>query len=279
LLVAADNRRLAGAPLRENLENELDHLHHALHEQQASEKGRLQALKLNAMAEFAAGAGHEINNPLAVISGQAQYLLHHESEPARQRSLQTIVNQTQRIHQLLRGLMEYARPQPPEKQSVDLSRLLDEVAVSLGDLATQRRVELHCPHPDQPIYWIADPRQLQLALSCLLQNAIEAAPPDGWAGMRLETPVPERVEVVVEDSGPGLSRTQREHLFDPFYSGRQAGRGRGLGLPTAWRLAQEHGGDLRYEDLPQGPTRFVLSLPQVVGTNGLYPASAPAKAS
>jgi len=67
---------------------------------------------------------------------------------------------------------------------------------------------------------------------------------------------------VVEDSGPGPSSNQREHLFDPFYSGRLAGRGRGLGLPTAWRLAREHGGDVRFDPLPQGPTRFVLSLPR-----------------
>jgi signal transduction histidine kinase len=279
LLVAADHRRLSGAPVRQSLESDLDHLHHALREQQASEKGRLQALKLNAMAEFAAGAGHEINNPLAVISGQAQYLLHHENEPARQRALQAIVNQTQRIHQLLRGLMEYARPQRPQKQPVDLSDLLHEVAASLEELATQRRVQLQCPHSDQPVYCFADPRQLRLALSCLLQNAIEAAPPEGWAGMRLETATPDWIAVQVEDSGPGLSRVQHEHLFDPFYSGRQAGRGRGLGLPTAWRLAQEHGGDLRYEDLPQGPTRFVLSLPRSTETNGLYPEPQPAKAS
>jgi nitrogen-specific signal transduction histidine kinase len=50
-------------------------------------------------------------------------------------------------------------------------------------------------------------------------------------------------------------------MFDPFFSGRQAGRGRGLGLPTAWRLIREHGGDVRFQEFPQGPTRFILTLP------------------
>jgi signal transduction histidine kinase len=50
-------------------------------------------------------------------------------------------------------------------------------------------------------------------------------------------------------------------MFDPFFSGRSAGRGRGLGLPTAWRLAREHGGDVRHVPHPDGPTRFVLALP------------------
>jgi signal transduction histidine kinase len=70
------------------------------------------------------------------------------------------------------------------------------------------------------------------------------------------------VDLVVEDNGTGPAPVQREHLFDPFYSGRHAGRGRGLGLPTAWRLAREHGGDVRFECRAGGPTRFVLSLPR-----------------
>src|SRR5205807_2101936 len=95
-------------------------------------------------------------------------------------------------------------------------------------------------------------------------NAIEAAPAEGWAGVRAEADGVEGVALVVEDSGQGPAAADREHLFDPFYSGRKAGRGRGLGLPTAWRLAREHGGDVRHDDNAEGPTRFILSLPRAV---------------
>ena len=84
-------------------------------------------------------------------------------------------------------------------------------------------------------------------------------------------PQPDRLHLVVEDSGPGLTSAQREHLFDPFYSGRQAGRGRGLGLSTAWRLAREHGGDVSLDDPSEGPTRFVLGLPCEAPSNGAAP--------
>jgi signal transduction histidine kinase len=262
LIVAADNRRHVRSPVVASLESDLDHVHGALQERQASEEKRLRDLKLSALAEFAAGASHEINNPLAVISGQAQYLLSHETEPARQRSLQTIVNQAQRIHVILSALMQFARPSRPHKQLVDLPPLMQEVAASLHDLAAQRRVQLRFVPPDSSGSLFADPRQISIALSCLLQNAIEAAPEEGWAGLHLETPAPDRVELVVEDNGAGLTPKEREHLFDPFYSGRPAGRGRGLGLSTAWRLAFEHGGEVRLEDLPKGSTRFVLSLPR-----------------
>jgi signal transduction histidine kinase len=268
LVLAAENYRLRDAPALEQLELERDRLHEALEQQRTGEAERLQALKMRALVEFAAGAAHEINNPLAVISGQAQYLLSHESEPARQRALHTIIGQAQRVHQVLTELMQFARPPTPERQLVEVRGLVREVALSLGDLAGQRQVQLVCPEAEHSTHISADPRQVRTALECLLRNAIEAAPPGGWAGVRVELPAADRLELIVEDNGDGPLPAQREHLFDPFYSGRSAGRGRGLGLPTAWRLAREQGGDVRHEDQPGGPTRFVLTLPREPGSNG-----------
>jgi signal transduction histidine kinase len=268
LSMAAENLALRDSPTVEQLERERDQLHQALQKQRLGEADRLQALKLNALAEFAAGAAHEINNPLAVISGQAQYLLGREAEPDRQKALQTINGQAHRIHQLLNELMQFARPPTPRKQAVDLRGLLREVALSLSDLAAQRQIELLCPDPDPTLSLQADMRLLRSALECLLRNAIEAAPPGGWAGIRLALSRPDALEFVVEDNGAGPAPSQRDHLFDPFYSGRLAGRGRGFGLPTAWRLAREHGGDVRFDRPAEGPTRFILSLPREVTRDG-----------
>src|SRR5262249_43626310 len=122
------------------------------------------------------------------------------------------------------------------------------------------------------VYLEADPSQIRTALACLLRNAIEAAPsgpnPAGWASIRLASPNEEQVEIVVEDNGPGPAAVEREHLFDPFFSGRPAGRGRGLGLPTAWRLARQHGGDVRFSRPADGPTRFILTLPRACEPRG-----------
>ena len=128
-----------------------------------------------------------------------------------------------------------------------------------------------------PVLVCADPAQVRTALTCLVRNAVEAAPADGWARVRLEAPEPGRVEVAVEDSGPGPDAAQQEHLFDPFYSGRQAGRGRGLGLPIAWRLARQQGGDVRLEPhRPGEPTRFLLTLPLPDPGSDLKPEDGPA---
>src|SRR5262249_42607023 len=107
-----------------------------------------------------------------------------------------------------------------------------------------------------------DAEQVRVVLGCLLRNAIEAAPADGWARLVMGAPAEDRVEVLVEDSGPGPAPQQRGALVEPFLSGRNGGRGRGRGLPVAWRLARQQGGDLHLEPARPGePTRFVLTLP------------------
>jgi signal transduction histidine kinase len=271
LALAIDNRRLRDAPRVARLETELDGLHALLGEQVRGEAERLRSAKLSGLAEFAAGASHEINNPLAVISGQAQYVLGHEAdwlaadaEGGARKALQTIISQTRRIHTILRDLMQFARPAPPRPCWLDLPTLMGEVAAGLEDMAGQKRVRVEVAARPERLAVLADPEQVRSALACLLRNALEAAPAEGWARLALAEPgPPDRVEVFVEDSGPGPAPEQRPHLFDPFYSGRSAGRGRGLGLPLAWRLARQQGGDVYLEPARPGqPTRFVLALPR-----------------
>ncbi len=270
LAVAADNARLRQAPLVGRLEREVDDLHEALRDKVRGEAERLRQAKLAALAEFSAGAGHEINNPLAVISGQAQYLLAHENDwlaadtsGAARTALNTIIAQTRRIHGILRDLMLFARPLAPRPAWLDLPTLLGEVAAGLAELAAGKQVRVEVVGP-QRLSVHADGDQVRQALSCLLRNAIEAAGSGGWARLVLAEHGPaERVLVLVEDSGPGPTAEQRPHLFDPFYSGRSAGRGKGLGLPVAWRLARLQGGNVSLEPAQDGaPTRFVLSLPR-----------------
>ena len=119
----------------------------------------------------------------------------------------------------------------------------------------------------------ADPLHLRQALGHLVQNAIEAAPRGGWVRVGVQAH-PRAVRLTVDDNGPGPAADHVEHLFDPFFSGRSAGRGRGIGLSIAWRLAQLNGGDVRYTPRPDGVTRFTLSVPQFVTARTPQPAPA-----
>jgi signal transduction histidine kinase len=260
LRLAAENYQLRQNKALEGLEREYDQLHYLLQGGRQDDTERLRALKLEALAEFAAGAAHEINNPLAVISGQAQYLLGHEAETARQQSLHKIITQVQRVHQLLTELMQFARPARPQPQWVEPSMLAREAMLSLHEFAAQRQIRIEGLEMENLPTIYVDPKQARTALECLVRNAIEAAGPNGWVRLGARA-TPDFLEFLVEDSGQGPNPTHEAHLFDPFFSGRQAGRGRGLGLSTAWRLAQEQGGDVRHATPPGEPTRFVLTLP------------------
>jgi signal transduction histidine kinase len=280
LQMALAHRRQNDAAWIERLQHDLDRTHAALVQQCADETQRLQAQKLSALAEFAAGAGHEINNPLAVISGQAQYALkqfewldvpaedienigeyldHLRSKVAP--SLQKIVGQTQRIHSILTDLMQFARPHQPRLQTLSVRSLVLEIANSLQPLAQLRQVKIRLPDWGHDEYLHADVAYVRTSLSAVLRNAIEAAPAEGWASVRIEKRNRQMLDVIIEDNGKGPAANIREHLFDPFFSGRSAGRGRGMGLPTAWRLSRQMGGDVRFDGLHNGVTRFVLTLP------------------
>ena len=261
LKTAAAIRRRSGFALVPKLEAENETLRMALDRANARFQATLRDAKLTALAELAAGAGHEINNPLAVISGHCQRLMAREDDPETRQTLGIVIRQTMRVHGILRGLMQFARPGKPHSEDVAIVPLIEDVVGELSDLTADQSVEVDIVAENDEAMAAADGAQVKTMIHHLVRNAIDAAGANGWVKVSVDSEE-ECLTVIVEDSGPGLTASQRVHLFDPFYSGRDAGRGRGLGLSIAWRLATANGGDVRFVPLPAGPTRFVLTLPK-----------------
>jgi signal transduction histidine kinase len=205
---------------------------------------QLRADKLAALAEFAAAAGHEINNPLATILICTQRLLAGITDPEQRRLLATIGGQALRVRDMIGDVMLFARPPAPRPESLDLSAVAREVVDRLQDQFAAAHIKVRLDVSATVQVW-ADPTQLRVVISELLRNAIEAQPDGG----RIEIACRPTGEVSpgfsmlrIADLGPGLDAKSREHLFDPFFSGRQAGRGLGFGLSKAWRIVTLHGG-------------------------------------
>jgi signal transduction histidine kinase len=207
----------------------------------------LLAVKLEALAEFAAGAGHEINNPLAAISGRAQLLLMGETDPERRRHLITIGAQALRIRDMIGDAMLFARPPEPQPEPVPFAEALARTETNLTEQLFEKQLSL-CGDRDPGIALHADRVQLEIVLSELLRNAIRFAPAGSPIDVDLRRGDGDTATIIVRDRGPGLSEIDREHLFDPFYSGRQAGRGLGFGLPKCWRIVTLHGGGIRPDE-------------------------------
>ncbi len=113
-----------------------------------------------------------------------------------------------------------------------------------------------------PIVVEADPVQLNVALRAICQNAMESLGNGGHIEIGVEQAGSE-VRIRISDDGPGIRPEERRHIFDPFYSARQAGRGLGLGLSKAWRIITNHGGRIEVSSQPGHGTSFLISLPTV----------------
>lgn len=232
---------------------------------------RLQIEKLDALKELAYGAGHEINNPLANISARAQTLLEDETDPERRRKLSAINTQAFRAHEMIADMMLFARPPKPKLGQLDLVRMVTQLIAELAPAAADQNTELllHATADAGATIVDGDKTQLSVAVRALVVNALEALVTGGRIEVSIRAiAVPansraalETVQIAVSDNGPGIAEETRRHIFDPFYSGREAGRGLGFGLSKCWRIAGLHGGTLEVASTPGAGATFTLTLP------------------
>ncbi len=234
---------------------------------------RLQQEKLDAMKQLAYGASHEINNPLANIATGAQVLIGSEKDCDRKQRLTRIYAQAMVAHDMISDMMLFAHPPAPVFQQADIRLMVREIVRRRNPDGDLIRVVLGVDVDKARI----DVNQISVVLEALLKNAYEAIKEResiemARGGGRSEKYIPAielRVSAVEEklifrlsDNGAGLSDQAARHLFDPFYSGREAGRGHGFGLSKAWRIIELHQGEISFRsDSQVGETEFSFWLP------------------
>lgn len=218
---------------------------------------------LSMIAAMAGGAAHELNNPLAVISGRAQLELTRCSDADVRKIWQTISEQAHRASDMVSELMDFAKPRPPVPTVVSLVEAVQTAFQRCGERFSADAAQFRLDFADANAAAYCDPEQLALILEAILTNALEAT--DGNAAAvevnSRATTSDETVRLRVKDDGVGMVPEVLEHALDPFYSHRPAGRGRGLGLSRAYRLAEINGGRLWIESSPQLGTTVTIELP------------------
>lgn len=232
----------------------------ALRQQAGHEQTRFQTEKLEALAEFAAGAGHELNNPLAVIVGRAQLLLGRTHDAETERSLRIILGQAQRTHRILRDLMFVARPPAPRPRACRPSEILRTCLRGFQEECDARGIRLYGEFDGGESPAWSDPESLGHLAEILVRNAIQVTPSGGKVQVRSSMQGGD-LKWWFCDSGKGISPVEGAHLFDPFFCGRQAGRGLGLGLSRAGRIVAQSGGTLRWSSSNGQGSVFEVQLP------------------
>ena len=212
---------------------------------------------MTALAEFAAGAGHEINNPLAIISGHAQVLLESAESSDQRRRLAAIISQTKRAYEMIADIRLFGSPPEPLYEVINLKKFLDRLAADYADSDAEFpiTISIDCDKSAVPEKVRFDRRILRMVFDALLRNSFESvAPQEAFVQVIVSNVPPYRITVT--DNGPGIPPEIRPNVFLPYYSGRDAGRGLGFGLPRSWALMKKAGGGLSL-----GDEGFVITLP------------------
>lgn len=226
----------------------------------------LRSRTLSMIAEMAAGAAHELNNPLTVISGRAQMLHQQSEQPEMQESLEIIREKAHECSRIVSELMDFAHPPTPRVEMVDLAALLREVRtewLTESELPASQLVLVSDDGGGGPAAPSieADREQIKTVIRELVSNATDAVSgTDGRIAISWRAGLTDEViELLFEDSGCGMNPAVLQRVFDPFFSHRQAGRGRGLGLPRAQRIVEAHEGRIWFESRPgEGTTAHVI---------------------
>jgi signal transduction histidine kinase len=247
---------------------------HQLEDLRRSQTEVVKAERLAAVGELAGGVAHEINNPLMIILGQVHLLLQSQDSDEILSGLRVIDGAIKRAANIVRDLMLFAEhfPLRPTRCRVadQVKRVLD---LHRGRLEVQG-VRVRTEIAETQDIW-ADTGQLQEAFFHLIQNAeqaMAAAHGGGTLAIRIgSSPLGARVEVA--DDGPGIPPEDLPRVFNPFFTTKAPGEGRGLGLSVAYSIVAEHDGRLWAENRPEGGAVFVVELP--VGSPAAEPALGP----
>jgi signal transduction histidine kinase len=257
---------LRTAQIREEARALAEQLAEANRRLQSAQNEILHSRMMISIGEMAAGAAHEMNNPLAVISGRSQLLANQLADPKHKAMAHLIYDQSHRLSEIISELMDFAKPVPPKCEESDLA---DLVARALHDAKqhtdpADRTIELTMG--DVPPVMV-DPRQVSAALTEVLDNALSATDPKkGHVAIHAAfDPYSSRVALTITDNGCGMDEETVKRAFDPFFSNKPAGRRRGLGLPKAMRWLESSGGTMRLESRPQQGTRTLILLPTANG--------------
>jgi len=261
LTALADQAALAIDTARtfQRAKRDAEQLDVALKDLEAAQEQQLKSAQLAAIGEVTAIVAHEIRSPLYTIGGFARSIAREpELVERRARNSRIIVDEVMRLEGILGELLDFSKPSESKLVLLDLAPVVRSVANQLeqGDTLSDVVTRVEAP-PEAPAI-LADEKQVRQIIINLANNALQAMPHGGTLTLALETS-PSTVDVVVQDTGEGMSPERLSRIFDAFYTTKPTGTG--LGLALCQKLAAQHGAQMDVQSQLGEGTRFTVRFP------------------
>lgn len=239
-----------------------------LYEMQRLRLERLnRAERLATAGQLAAGAAHEIRNPLTAIRSTMQYLERGLENPEHREMIRGLLEEADRIGRTLDDLLQLTREGSFEPRSIDAGAVLERTLALVEKQAEQQGVVIRRRLPGAPLEIHGDPDRLRQLFLNLLLNALQAMPEGGELAVRGELMEPVYgaaggawVQIEISDTGGGIPPEALERIFDPFYTTKSEGTG--LGLTISHRIVERHEGEIRIDTQPGRGTTLLLRFPE-----------------
>jgi len=232
------------------------------------------ASRLATVGQMAAGIAHEINNPLTTVVGFAELLMARKLPEDVMKDLKVISDSAQRVADIVRRLLTFARQYRPERSLVNINELIKATLelrayeLETGNIKVTTELDPELPET------VADGGQLQQVFLNLIINAEdEMSRAHGRGSLLIKTEmVDSTIRVSFTDDGPGIPRENLERIFEPFFSTKKVGEGTGLGLSICHGIITEHNGRIYAESEPGKGATFIVELPVVSEEKEVKPA-------
>jgi signal transduction histidine kinase len=233
--------------------------------QQEAEGRLVQAAKLVAVGEMAAGIAHELNNPLTTVTGFTELILDETPTDAPHRAdVEMVLHEALRARGVVRRLLDFARQGDRARTKCDINEILDDVLALTKHFIHTSGVQLETEF-GRNLPWVAvDSNQMKQVFLNLVHNALQAMPTGG--NLRITTASSRKNErewlvVCVSDSGIGIDAKDIDRIFEPFYTTKGTRGGTGLGLSVTYGIVTDHGGTIEVESRPGEGSTFKVWLP------------------
>lgn len=231
----------------------------------------IQSQKLASIGELSSGIAHEINNPLAVIGREVEWiesiLADVSLEDKKQwddltDSLREIAKQVDRCQQITHKLLDFARKKEPLLQEVDVNRLVEDMTLLVEKTTSNKAIKIKRSYADDLPLLTTDPPLLRQVILNLVTNATHAIEKDGSICLTTRASTNDTIEIEVSDTGCGIPKENMSRIFDPFFTTKELGKGTGLGLSLCHGIITKLGGELTVESKVDVGSTFTIRFPK-----------------